>query len=348
MFAALVPLLACLSLATCIDQDAHFRPTRSFQFAPAESALNALIVPPGAQEVLGQIASSQELLKPSTAIVTTALHPGHSFQRWLDHHLNKCSIDKIVVYMDDPLEQSTFKTWIGNRNVELLAGTQIARDMTPESRIMVRQEAHVTDAINRLLHQGYEWLLHIDTDELLYEASGAFSWSRLENIGLVHFTNHEAVPLDHDTDDLFNSTLFRTNGRSNKDFLAYGNGKSAVRLSHGVKPAGPHSFEGYHGDVLEMPANDAVILHYPSPTFSSWVAKYKHYGDFSGYWFDDRYSPIRLQFMLKSRDLVQQALRSGDWDEARSFFLRHCFLEPEARIQALEEGKIQELDPFAK
>ncbi|KAH9830225.1 glycosyltransferase family 2 protein [Teratosphaeria destructans] len=304
-------------------------------------------MPPGAQEVLGHTAVSLDPPRPSIAIVTTALHPGNSFQRWLDHHLNRCSINKIVVYMDDPLEQPIFETLIGNRNVELLAGTRIARDMTPESRIMVRQEVHVTDAINRLLHEGYEWLLHIDTDELLYEAGGASSWRRLRNIGLVHFTNHEAVPLDHDTDDSFNSTLFRTNSRSNKDFLAYGNGKSAVRLSHGVKPAGPHSFEGYRGDVLDMPANDAAILHYPSPTFPKWVAKYKHYGDFSGYWFDDRYSPIRLQFMLQSRDLVQQALRSGDWDEARSFFLHHCFLEPTARMQALEEGKILELNPFA-
>ena len=159
----------------------------------------------------------------------------------------------------------------------------------------------------------------------------------MPNIGHVTFTNYEAVPIAHETHDVFvDCAWFHVNG--DKPFMAYGNGKSAVQVSPGVAPDGVHYFKGYKGNAITLPAatsdpiehadgkgGDArqpypVLLHYPYPCFSVWAAKFELYGSFSNYWLDDERYPNKLDFMLQSRDIVQNALKSGDWTEARQFF----------------------------
>jgi len=50
--------------------------------------------------------------------------------------------------------------------------------------------------------------------------------------------------------------------------MAYGNGKSAVRLTRGVAPSGPT-------------ASQTIILQYPNPSFKTWRARFMLYHDFS-------------------------------------------------------------------
>ena len=62
----------------------------------------------------------------------------------------------------------------------------------------------------------------------------------------VTFMNHEAAPESAVIADWFKEvTLFKRNpsaGGDKRHFVAYTNGKSAVRLAEGVIPAGPHRF----------------------------------------------------------------------------------------------------------
>lgn len=128
--------------------------------------------------------------------------------------------------------------------------------------------------------------------------------------------------------------------------MAYGNGKSAVRLTRGVAPDGPHRFTGFEGAAITLPGDGPVILHYPYPSSKSWVAIFTLYGDFSNYWLDDPEKPNLLQFMLQSRDKVQAALEKNDWTEAREFFARRT-LDDDSLKRSIASGRVRRYSPLA-
>ncbi|KAK0255689.1 hypothetical protein LTR91_017540 [Friedmanniomyces endolithicus] len=288
------------------------------------------------------------------AITTTILRPDASFSSWLDHHLRR--VDVILVYMDDPDNAiEDLDRLRGERQQIILRnGSQVAPDMSAESRIMLRQESNTKDAIAYLLDRDFEWILHIDSDELLYEPGGETkdSWSRRRDVGSVRFTNHEALPLSTASENVFRDCIwfrFNSDSDSRSHFMAYGNGKSAARLTSRVEPAGPHGFSGYRGQVYEPPADEVMILHYPTPTYERWIAKYKYYGEFGDYWYGDERSPNRVEFMLKSRDVVQDAVKSRSWRKAKAFWDERVTTEGSERWRnEVKEGKIRRYAPLAE
>ncbi|CAJ2501906.1 Uu.00g047590.m01.CDS01 [Anthostomella pinea] len=291
--------------------------------------------------------------KASIAIATTILNPGPQIVQWMDYHLHQVGVQHVLIYMDDPSERLLFSQLCADRPVTLLGGSQIEQKMSPESRLILRQEQNMKHAISHLFKHGYDWLLHIDIDELLYEPSAAAaSWSEKPEVGSVHFTNHEALPLSHHTDNPFEDCVwFRLNTVEQRPhYMAYGNGKSAVRLTRGVIPQGPHDFSGFKGERLAPSGNgdEPVLLHYPTPSFQTWVEKFTRYGDFSDYWFGDRRVPNRVQFMLRSRDLVQEAHKTGDWSRARTFFDQQILADVNERREAINKGHVRYYAPFAE
>lgn len=294
---------------------------------------------------VGILASIQANI--TIAIATTVLHPGPLLPVWLDYHLRW--VQHVVIFMDDPDERPVFDSLCGDRPVTLLQGSQHEPEMTPESRLILRQKQNMEHAIAHLMEKGYTWLLHIDLDELLYgPLVETRAWAADPQVGLVTFVNHEALPVGFETSDPFRDcTYFWVNGVDrNSNFLAYGNGKSAVRLGPGVKPAGPHAFSGHTGRMFTPPPEEAMLLHYPYPSYDSWLRKFDHYGRFSDHWFGDRRGPKVLNFMRQSRDAVQEAYGTGDWVKARAFFSKHI-LDPPSREEAIAKGKIRHYTPMA-
>ncbi|MEV0252181.1 hypothetical protein AB0H76_36735 [Nocardia sp. NPDC050712] len=272
-------------------------------------------------------------------ICSTVLDPGPGYRFWLDFHLRQA--DLIVIFMDDPSKRPVFEALVEDRRVLLLAGLGDRRDNSP-SVVMQRIMANTQTAVSYAVQHGYDWVAAVDTDELLYDESDG-EWRELEHVGQVSFANHEAVPAEHDTENCFaECTSFRVNGRT--DFMAYGNGKSAVRATPGVR-AGIHEFHDYVGD--HHWAIGPVILHYPNPSFESWVAKFSNHGAFSNFWWDNPELPIELQFMLRSRDLVHAALASGDWSAARAYF--GSWIPDEAtRERMLAAGELRVYSPVTQ
>ena len=280
--------------------------------------------------------------KTTLAIVTTILRPGPSFRTWLDYHLQH-GTDLIIVFLDDPAERPSIERIVQGRRVVLLDGSKVASDMTPESRLILRQEENNNAGIAYALSRNITWLMHIDIDELFYE-DGDQSWRDDEDVGEFSFLNHEAVPLRHESTNYFaDCHLFKTN-TGILPFMAYANGKSVVRLAPGVEELGPHEFWGYHGERKEV--EKPMILHYANPSFESWVAKYKFYGNFSDYWRDDPDDPKDFPFMLESRDHLQAAEATGNWEAARNFY--YSMIPDERDIEDLiQNGDLLIIDPFS-
>ena len=274
------------------------------------------------------------------AITTTVLKPGPTFPIWLDYHLRR--FDLIIIFMDDPAERPSLERIVSGKPVVLFEGSTAAAEMKPATRLVVRQDKNNEVAVAYGLTQNITWLLHIDIDELFYE-DGDQDWQNQEKIGQYRFHNHEAVPSPHNLANFFEEcTFFWVNGQ--KRFMAYDNGKAAVRLSPDVVPWGPHNFGHYKGEDISV--KRPMILHYSTPSFESWVAKYKHYGDFPDYWEDD-YTKNGLEFMLESRDYVKEALATGDWQKAHKFY-DSLIPDPETRESLLETGVLRQYRPLVE
>ncbi|KAI1119848.1 hypothetical protein F5Y10DRAFT_149192 [Nemania abortiva] len=310
------------------------------------------------------------------AIATTVLYPGVAFSTWVRFHLRRCSM--ILLYLDDPEQRATFQSLCEGLKVYIFDGAQDAPGMSRPNRILLRQDKNIKDAITYLLQQDHEkkglgaveWLLHIDQDELLYEGEGEGNYWRTDaSLGQVTFTNHEAVPLMHDTENPFRDCVwFNANGPDAEPFMAYGNGKSAVRLSRGVEPDGPHQFKNFRGKSTTLPGGQMgdggildpvpVVLHYPYPSFELWLAKFRLYGAFSDYWLDDESCPNRLEFMLRSRDVVGASVVAAaaaaahspvglddPWREARDFFATRAFTGDELQSR-IRDGRVLHYTPI--
>lgn len=280
--------------------------------------------------------------KATLAIATTILRPGPSFPIWVDYHLRH-NTDLIIVFMDDPRERPNIERLVQGRPVVLLEGSNVASEMTPESRLILRQNENNNAAIEYALSRNLTWLMHIDIDELLYEG-GDQSWRDEENVGEFSFVNHESVPLRHESKNYFaDCHLFKVND-GQLPFMAYGNGKAAVRVGPGVEGLGPHAFWGYQGESRSV--NEPMILHYANPSFESWVAKYRFYGNFPDYWFNDPSHPNGVTFMLQSRDQLQTALATGNWEAARKFY--YSMIPDERHTEDLiKSGDLLRIDPFS-
>lgn len=276
----------------------------------------------------------------SIAISTTITRPGPTLPIWLDYHLRR--IDLIMIFMDDPTERPLFERIVGGRSVILFNGSNDHPNMSTPSRLMMHQSSNNEVAIAYALANKIKWLMHIDTDEIFYE-EGDRSWQTLENVGQVSFVNHEAVPLNHAVTNFFvECTLFKVTGEMG--FMAYGNGKSAVRVTPGVRPWGPHAFIDYEGESVTV--KRPMILHYPYPSFEIWAAKYEHYGNFSNFWYDDPDQPNELIFMLESRDIVLSAISTGNWEEAHKYF-NGQIPDIETRDRLLASDDLRQYSPFA-
>ena len=158
--------------------------------------------------------------------------------------------------------------------------------------LFVRQNLNLETAIRDALAEGdLGWIVHIDTDELLYPGGTPdFSLRSLmasvpPTVDALVFPNYEsAVERDDVGDGFREATLFKRNfdhvqrevyfarykemTRGNPNyFLTYGNGKAAARLVPGLRPNGAHRFHNYKKAPREGKANEAAVLHFTYARF---------------------------------------------------------------------------------
>ena len=158
---------------------------------------------------------------------------------------------------------------------------------TARSSPIPSNPAHATPVGIALAERdGVDWVLHIDTDELMYPGSGpTYSLQAVlaaypESVDTVVFPNYEALPETDDVSAPFEQvTLFKRNylhvlsdayfrsyhavARGNPNyFITYGNGKSAARVRPGLRPNGAHRWYSYAHAPKEETSDQSAVLHY--------------------------------------------------------------------------------------
>ncbi|CAN6444168.1 unnamed protein product [Victoria cruziana] len=158
--------------------------------------------------------------------------------------------------------------------------------------LFVKQTLNMEMAIVMARDAGMDWIVHLDTDELVHPAGareyslGSLFMDVPENVDIVIFPNYESCVerddikepfvevsmfkknYDHLTKDMyFGNYKEATRGNPNY-FLTYGNGKSAARVQDHLRPNGAHRWHNYIKTPNEVKLEEAAVLHYSYTKFS--------------------------------------------------------------------------------
>lgn len=143
-----------------------------------------------------------------------------------------------------------------------------------------RQVNFVNKTMRTAILYGFDWVFHIDSDELLGGSlkfletlDAKYMCLKLNNVEAIYEENQETC---------FSSTQFIKCNMNGATCRSYINGKGGGRLTNGVKLAGPHDFS--YNEIIDgkatynVPFEDLHILHFDSCTFGAWIDKFHHLG----------------------------------------------------------------------
>ena len=241
-----------------------------------------------------------------------------------------------VLNQDNPCDQVT----IIRHNAKLKQRWKQAHcfkeyEVHVEKEVMARQILNTEIAISMAIDRGYDWILHIDIDELFVLKGHKtipehFQWLEKRGSNVVNYFNHEAIPESYNISNYFKEVkLFKRNiyalskeqkedlkkilGSHKGYFKFYKNGKSAAKLHRHLVPIGVHTFCGEMKKHIETQTS---ILHYPCCGLNYFLDKYKVLGDFSDKWFGSDTIADKLPTHVLSREIV----RTNDMDLIRRFY----------------------------
>jgi hypothetical protein len=120
-----------------------------------------------------------------------------------------------------------------------------------------------------------DWLIHIDSDELLHGSLDAFD--EIEgDVKIVKIENMEAVYGERE-DSCFSAKRFVRCAVGK--CRSYSNGKSACRPGKDITVGGPHDFMYKGKDANYLISYEKLnVLHFDSCSFGAWAEKFKHIG----------------------------------------------------------------------
>ncbi|KAJ8648743.1 hypothetical protein MRB53_001766 [Persea americana] len=197
-----------------------------------------------------------------------------------------------VIYRTAELEEKQAKSRIWN---ETWLASFFYKPCNYE--LFVKQSLNMEMAIVMARDAGMDWIIHLDTDELIHPA-GAREYSLRQllldvpsNVDMVIFPNYESSIEHDDIKDPFSEvSMFKKNydhlpketyfgmykeaTRGNPNyFLTYGNGKSAARIQDHLRPNGAHRWHNYMKTPNEIKLEEAAVLHYTYTKFSDLTSR---------------------------------------------------------------------------
>ncbi|XP_057438021.1 glycosyltransferase-like At2g41451 [Lotus japonicus] len=197
-----------------------------------------------------------------------------------------------VIYRTRELEEQQAKSRIWN---ETWLASFFYKPCNYE--LFVKQSLNMEMAIVMARDSGMDWILHLDTDELIHPA-GTQEYSLRQllsdvpgDVDMVIFPNYESSVERDDIKDPFSEvSMFKKNfdhlpkevyfgnyreaTRGNPNyFLTYGNGKSAARVQDHLRPNGAHRWHNYMKTPNEIKLEEVAVLHYTYTKFSDLTSR---------------------------------------------------------------------------
>jgi hypothetical protein len=215
--------------------------------------------------------------------------------RFVKYHLN-LGIDLIVLFLDDPADPVR-EFLAGHTSVQMIncdSAYWTARGRKAPVGLTHRQLVNLNYGMKLAVVEGFDWMIHIDNDELLLPEHDIKFLLSHETVNSVHFFLKEAVAEKDQYDTIFAATLFRNllpkliKRAAANDFLgcpqAFFEGeffrghtasKCAVRLDAGIE------WMTVHGPARPKVTPETSILteqiellHFDNIGFDSWRDKW--------------------------------------------------------------------------
>jgi hypothetical protein len=206
------------------------------------------------------------------AIVSLVKEP-HNMDTWISHHRDRMNIDRFYLFADDDDEDfgnvQVVKNWKGR------LGYSWDANLDEPANVRVRQELIFNEGQRLAQQDGIKYLVHIDSDELLWGRDPARVFSKYPDSTSFHMKNEELAP---DRMDYQNCFLEGTKFHSDPSrFTAYGNGKAAGVVGR-CSWFGPHYIKGQN--TKELSEDELRVLHYPSCNINETLKRARQYGKF--------------------------------------------------------------------
>lgn len=210
------------------------------------------------------------------AIVSLVKEP-HNIQTWVDHHKNRMNVDQFYIFADDDSEDlgisdpkvQVVKNWKGR------LGYQWDNSVDEPTNRNEKQRLAFNEAQRMAQQDGIQYLVHIDSDELLWGQDPATVFSRYPGSTSFHMKNEELAP-----DRMDYTNCFVEGKKFHSDparFTAYGNGKAAGMVGQ-CQWHGPHYLKGQN--TKELSEDELRVLHYPSCNITETLKRARQYGNF--------------------------------------------------------------------
>ena len=290
----------------------------------------------------------------STVVDSTSL-PG-----FVAHHL-ATGFAHIFLFFDDPTDPAIAQ-WSGKANVTAIpcdpALRQRQRSLDAfqrlgryQDQLLTRQVLNAEIALQWAHEQGYDWLLHLDPDDLFFcpdlIASELFRLLATRRIDDAVFLNDEAVPESLEVADPFQDvTLFKKNPAlvmslllgigsdqwpdgPGSYFCANALGRAACRTGPHRVVLGNSSFGSTVGPMVRVTVHTARILHYANCGFSRFQRQHTATGAHPVAWFEG--SSLALPF----HRIARSHMASGDIAGAEALYRRRVMIEPATAIAPL-------------
>lgn len=291
--------------------------------------------------------------EPKIGLVSLVKKP-HQLSDWICYHLN-IGFNKIYLIFDDPNDDSISTAKKFNKvevilyNDEWKKGFELLKNWKEHGKhlnqeVMSRQVLSVEKTLKLAMRDELDWLMHIDSDEILYIPSGnsvsSLYQNLTSNIQIVNVDNYEVIPHDINTTNCFrNHTLFRN--RIVGGFKAYWGNKSSCRVNTKNSPHGVHYFKTTFGQSKNLSHDQALILHYVNCNFEEWKQKYQILGNFENKWWG--WKPIKLPFHTKSRDIISQYCQENSCNDTELLKFYKNELSPDSIINNKRISKIDQV-----
>jgi len=208
------------------------------------------------------------------AIVSMMKNP-KNVETWLQTHRN-LGITKFYIRLEDS-GQDLITYLQGQPDIDLTIGNSTGMNEYLEKQ--TRQNEFVNAAIKEGEKDGIEWLIHIDSDEILDGNLGQIN-ALPTNVRTFWFQNVEAkyASIPRKEDNCFATAAKYINcSDPNEGSLcaSYRNGKSGGRCKPDVWVNGPHRFYSSLPENPDPKLNEMVVQHYESCDFDEYKTKYK-------------------------------------------------------------------------
>ncbi|KAK1427091.1 hypothetical protein QVD17_15774 [Tagetes erecta] len=313
------------------DPTTRWSALNRFEFPGTDSTTSSskvtILTPPSCVDVLGQSRSVsfpyfRDLsfkyeydLKPKICITSSTSAGLEQILPWIYYH-KIIGVTNFFLFVEGKAATPTVSKVLESiPKVKLIHRTKELEEEQAKSRIwnetwlssffykpcnyelFVKQSLNMEMAIVMAQEADMEWIIHLDTDELVYPAgSREYSLRHLlsdipKYVDMVVFPNYEScVERDDILEPFSEVSLFKKNfdhlmketyfgnykesARGNPNyFLTYGNGKSAARVQQHLRPNGAHRWNNYKKTPYEIKLDDGAVLHYTYTKFSDLTSR---------------------------------------------------------------------------